>query len=349
MSPLLALPLQPAELAWPTDVWPQAKPAPEVDRVTVEKQLDLLFAEPPSVERGRTKALVIIHRGSLVAERYGVDGGRDTPLCSWSMAKSITHALVGVLVREGRLEVLDPAPVPEWQAPGDPRRAITTDHLLRMCDGLDFVEDYVDQGVSHVIDMLFQSGKPDVAGYTAARPLAHPPGRHWNYSSGTSNIVSRIVGGIVGGGEAGMRAFMDRELFGRIGMTSADPRFDEAGTFIGSSFVFATARDFARFGLLYLRDGVWEDERVLPPGWVDHGRTLTAASLDQYGAHWWLATDGSGIFNASGYEGQYLVIDPSRDLLLVRLGSSSPEQRARVVHSLAAIVRAFPLVGRGGL
>ena len=341
MSPLAPLPSQRSEVPWPTKAWPEAKPGPEVDRETLAQQLDLLFSEP-SQDRGRTVGLVVIQRGLLVAERYGVEGGHDTPLCSWSMAKSITHALAGLLVREGRLDVRAPAAVPEWQAEDDPRRAITADQLLRMCDGLEFVEDYVDQGASHVIDMLFQSGKSDVAGYAAARPLAHPPGHHWNYSSGNSNIVSRILGGIVGGGEAGMRAFMTRQLFGRIGMTSADPRFDEAGTFIGSSFVFATARDFARFGLLYLRDGVWEDERVLPPGWVDHGRTLSEPSFDQYGAHWWLASDGSGIFHASGYNGQYIVIDPSRDLVLVRLGASSPEQRVHVVHSLAAIVGAFP-------
>lgn len=336
------LPAQRPEVPWPTKRWPETEPGPDVDRETLAKQLDLLFTEPPAQDRGRSKALVVIQRGALVAERYGVEGGRDAPLCSWSMAKSITHALVGVLVREGRLDVHAPAPVPEWQGADDPRRAITTEHLLRMCDGLDFNEDYVDRGISNVIDMLFQSGKPDVAGYTAARPLAHPPGRFWNYSSGTSNVVSRIVGSIVGGGEAGMRSFMEGELFERIGMASADPRFDEAGTFIGSSFLFATTRDFARFGLLYLRDGIWEDERLLPAGWVDHGRMLTGASAGEFGAHWWLAQDGSGIFNASGYEGQYIVIDPTRDLVLVRLGASSPEQRGQVIRSLAAIVRSFP-------
>ncbi len=285
---------------------------------------------------------MVVHGGALVAERYGPEHGPDTPCCSWSMAKSITHALVGILIREGRLDLHAPAPVPEWQGEGDLRRAITLEHLLRMCDGLDFVEEYSDEGVSHVIDMLFRSGKDDVVGYAAARPLAHSPGAVWSYSSGTSNVVAGILGRTVGAGQDGLMAFMRRELFDPTGMTSAEPRFDASGSFIASSFVFARARDFARFALLYLRDGIWEGARLLPPGWVDHARTVTPQSAGEYGAHWWLALDDSGIFNASGYNGQYLVIDPSRDLVLVRLGASTPEQRVEVVRSLAAITRAFP-------
>jgi CubicO group peptidase (beta-lactamase class C family) len=313
-----------------------------VDAARLGGVLDRLFAEPAPAATGETHALVVVHRGRLVAERYAPELGAASPLVSWSMAKSITHALVGVGVREGRLDPAAPAPVPAWRAAGDPRGAITTEHLLRMVDGLDFVEDYVDQGVSHVIEMLFGAGKADVAGYAAARPLAHPPGRFWSYSSGTSNIVARIVGDAVGGGAEGMAAFMERELFARLGMSSAKPRFDDAGTFIGSSFVFATARDFARFGLLYLRDGVWEGERLLPAGWVDHARTVTPASRGWYGAHWWLSLDGSGRFHASGYRGQYIVVDPQRDLVLVRLGGSTPEQRVPLLHALAEIVHAFP-------
>jgi len=342
VSDLVPLPAQPAGVRWPTQGWPEAEPGRDVDRDAIEAELERAFAVPPPAEIGETHALLVVHRGAVVVERYWPEAGPDTTLISWSMAKSITHALVGVLVREGRLDVNAPAAVPEWRGAGDPRGAIALEHLLRMCDGLDFCEEYVDDGVSHVIEMLFREGKDDVAAYSAARPLAHPPGEHWSYSSGTSNVVSRLVGSVVGGGEQGMHAFMRRELFDRIGMTSAVPRFDAAGTFIGSSFVFATARDFARFGLLYLRDGVWDGARILPEGWVDHGRTVTPPSLGEYGAHWWLAQDGSGIFNASGYNGQYIVVDPSRDLVLVRLGLSPAELRPAVVHSLARIVRAFP-------
>ncbi len=328
--------------AWPTRSWPEREPGGDVDRRTLESVLERVFAAPDCPATGETHALLVVQRGAIVAERYaaGVDAAQT--LISWSMAKSILHALVGILVRDGKLDVHAPAPVPAWQATDDPRRAITLDQLLRMVDGLDFFEDYVDGQLSHVIDMLFQTGRDDVAAYAEARPLAHPPGTVWNYSSGTSNIVAAIAGRAVGGGEAGMRAFMQRELFDRLGMRSAKPRFDAAGTFIGSSYVFATARDFARFGLLYLRDGVWEDGRILPEGWVAEARRATPASAGEYGAHWWLALDGSGIYNASGYRGQYIVVDPSRDLALVRLGGSTPEQRVDVVHGLAEIVRCFP-------
>ena len=339
------LPAQPAGVPWPTCAWPETEPGAGVDRARIEGVAERIFAAPSSQEMGETgetHALLVVHRGALVFERYGKAQGPNAKLISWSMAKSIPHALVGLRVRDGKLDPSAPAPVPAWRRDGDPRGAITLEQLLRMVDGLDFTEDYVDEGISHVIEMLFGAGKADVAGYAAARPPAHPPGTVWSYSSGTSNIVANILGRSVGGGADGMLAFMRRELFDPLGMTSAEPRFDEAGTFIGSSFVFATARDFARFGLLYLRDGCWEGERLLPEGWVDHARRPTPASQGEYGAHWWLALDGSGIFHASGYRGQYIVVDPSRDLVLVRLGGSTPEQRVAVVHGLSDVVRAFP-------
>ena len=342
-TPLPPLPPQPDASPWPTERWPEAALDPEVDPGPVARAIERLVEKPDVDVTGETHALLAVHRGRVVAEAYGPEKDRDTTLISWSMAKSFTHALVGILVRDGRLDVHAPAPVPEWQDADDARRAITTENLLRMVDGLDFVEDYVDADVSSVIEMLFGDGKADVAGYAARSPAKHAPGTYWNYSSGTSNIVARIVGHTVGGG-AGMQAFMRRELFDRIGMRSAKPRFDDAGSFIGSSFVFATARDFARFGLLYLRDGVWEGEPLLPAGWVDHARTLTPASFDQYGAHWWLARDGSGIFHASGYRGQYIAIDPTRDLVVVRLGLTDEVKRVAVIQTLAEMVRAFPLL-----
>jgi CubicO group peptidase (beta-lactamase class C family) len=352
VSALPPLPPQPPGVAWPTRRWEPARLASEVDRGAVERALERALAEPGSraagEPTGETYALLAVHRGRLVAERYAAGHGPETPLPSWSVAKSITHALVGIALRSGKLDPGAPAPVAAWQEAGDPRRAITLEHLLRMCDGLDFVEDYVDAGVSHVIEMLFGAGRDDVAAYAAARPLAHAPGRVFSYSSGTTNLIARMVGDAVGGGRAAMESFMRRELFDRIGMQSADPRFDAAGTFIGSSFVFATPRDFARFGLLYLRDGVWEGERVLPAGWVDHARTPTAVSLGEYGAHWWLAQDGSGRFSANGYRGQYVVVDPARDLVVVRLGGSAPEQRPAVLRLLAELVHAFPVLASNG-
>jgi CubicO group peptidase (beta-lactamase class C family) len=278
----------------------------------------------------------------VVFERYGPGVDAGTTLISWSTAKSVTHALVGIAVRDGLLELDAPAPVPEWA--GDERRRITLRDLLTMRSGLRFVEDYVDDSTSHCLDMLFGAGRDDVAGYAAALPLDHEPGTCFNYSSGTTNIVSRIVGQAVGGGEDGMRRFMEDELFAPLGMSSAAPRFDAAGTFVGSSFLYCTARDYARFGLLYLDDGVWEGRRILPDGWVDFARTAVPVPDGEefgYGAHWWL-WDGQGFpgtFAAHGYEGQYIVVCPSQRRVVVRLGKTPEEQRPTVVERVAELLR----------
>jgi len=336
------LPPQAEGVPFPTADWPEAPLASEVDADAIEAAAARAFTAESSDTHGETLAWAIVHRGRLVLERHAVGKGPADTFLSWSMAKSILHALVGVLVGQRRLDPAAPAPVPAWQGAGDPRGAITLEHLLRQVDGLDFVEVYEDGVRSDVVDMLFRRGKDDVAAFAEARAPAHEPGRVWNYSSGTSNIVAAIVGRTVGGGEADMRAFMKTALFDPIGMGSASARFDAAGTFIGSSYVFATARDFARFGLLYLRDGVWAGRRVLPEGWVDHARTITPASRGEYGAHWWIALHDPGIFNASGFQGQYIVIVPDRDLVIVRLGVSTPAQRVHVLGDLRRVVEAFP-------
>jgi CubicO group peptidase (beta-lactamase class C family) len=295
-----------------------------------------------------------------VFERYGVQpdtifgaGGpvdASTPLVSWSMAKSITHAAVGIAVGDGLLDVDDRAPVRAWR--GTDKEQITLQQLLEMRPGLLFVEDYVDDSVSHCLEMLFGPGKDDMAAYAAALPLVHEPGAVWNYSSGTTNIVSRIVGDAVTApgarGEDAMRALLTDRLFGPLGMTTADPRFDPAGTFIGSSYVYATARDFAAFGQLYLDDGMCAGRRILPAGWVDHGRSLTAKDPDgefDYGRHWWLwrSENGEGhhAFGCHGYEGQYTVVVPDRELVVVHLGKSPTDQRPPLIAQIRRIIDAF--------
>ncbi len=336
------LPPQPVSVPWPTREWPTAEFDARVDAVSVRAAAEAAFA--PGSRHGETLALVVVHGGRLVFERYADGKGAGDTFPSWSMAKSMLHAVVGMLVGAGRLDLQAPAAVAAWRGFGDARAAITLEHLLRMVDGLDFVELYEPTTRSDVVDMIFGAGKADVAGYATARPLLHPPGTYWSYSSGTSNVVARIAGDVVGGGADAMRAFLHERLFDPIGMRSATPRFDAAGTFIGSSYVFATAQDFARFGLLYLRDGIWDGARLLPRGWVDHARRETPASIGRYGAHWWLALDGSGIFTANGFQGQHIVVDPARDLVVVRLGVSTPAQRVDVVQGLHAIVTAFPLL-----
>jgi CubicO group peptidase (beta-lactamase class C family) len=339
---------------WPTEEWPEG---PVPDGVALEPLLAAVM--DPDGPLARTRAVVVVHRGRLVAERYGdrtdvwgeVTGGpvdATTPLLSWSMAKSMLHAVVGMLVAEGRLDLDAPAPVPEWQQTGDPRRAITLQQLLEMRDGLDFAEDYAPDveggsGVSHVIEMLFGEGADDVAGYAARRPLAHEPGSTFNYSSGTSNIISGIVRRELGGGEV-YRRFLHERLFEPIGMRSADPRFDEAGTWVASSYVWATARDMARFGTLYLRDGAWDGQRLLPEGWVDHARrprSVDPVDGRLYGAQWWVTGDEHGSFWANGYEGQSILVCPAQDLVAVRLGKSTIDRYPALARWRADVVAAF--------
>lgn len=348
-------PPQPAGVPWPTDEWPRG---PVPDGVDLQSLLDRAF--DTAGDLSRTYAVVVVHRGRLIAERYAghlshFDApdepiGPTTPLLSWSMAKSMLHFLVGMLVADGRLHPEAPADVPLWRAdPDDPRRSITLRHLLEMRDGLDFVEDYVDGDRSDVISMLFGDGKDDVARFAADRPLAAPPGERFNYSSGTTNVISGIVARLLGTGEA-YETFLQEGLFDAIGMTSARATFDPAGTFIASSFVYATARDFARFGLLHLRDGEWDGRRLLPPRWVDTARTHQATDAETgngYGWQWWVRQpdDPYGTFWAHGYERQSIVVCPAADLVLVRLGKTEAARGPLLREWRHEVVDAFARIG----
>ena len=320
------LPAQPAGTPWPTREWP-TEPGPAFLPAGARDLLEAASGADPAGELGVTHAVVVIRSGRLLTERYAEGFGPDVACRSWSMAKSITQALVGLAVGDGRLDIRAPADVPAWRAADDPRAAITLDHLLHMSSGLAWIEDYSPENPSDVIERLFGKGAGDVAGFAEAAPLAHAPGTFFYYSSGTTNIVSACLGRALSATGPAMEAFMRERLFDPLGMSSAAPRFDEAGTFIGSSYCFCTPRDFARFGLLYLRDGLWEGRRLLPEGWVDYARTPTfqqpGAEIDgRYGAHWWLDIAGPGSFSANGYEGQHIVLCPDRDLIIVRHGAT---------------------------
>lgn len=343
LTQLPPLPVQPAGVPWPTMEWPEGELSPRIS-AKLDPMLDFAFSDPAPDSMGETHAFLAIQGGRIVAERYWKGFGKASTHHSWSQAKSVTQALIGILVREGKIDIHAPADVPEWQGADDPRRTITLDQLLRMSSGLKFAEDYVDAGVSDVIEMLFGSGKEDVGGFAARFPLIHTPDTVWNYSSGTSNIIARCAARALGASGEAFRDFMFRELFGPIGMASAAPKFDKAGTFIGSSFCFCTARDFARFGLLYLRGGVWNGRRLLPEGWVDYARTPTKTPPTEplgYGAHWWLDMAGPGSFSANGYEGQYTVLVPELDLILVRNGKSPLEKKDEVMRWLNRVADCF--------
>jgi CubicO group peptidase (beta-lactamase class C family) len=345
MTQLPPLPAHPAGTPWPTQDWPLGDLPAGADRARLTALLDRAFAPTAPADLEETHATVVIHRGRLVLERYWQDRTAADTFPSWSMAKSITQALVGLLVKDGKLDIHAPVAVPEWQAQDDPRRALTLDLLLRMSSGLAFVEEYLPDRLSDVIAMLFGDGKDDVAHFAASFPLEHEPGKFWSYSSGTSNIVAREAARAAGAFGPDFETFMCERLFGPLGMTSPQPKFDVAGTFIGSSFCFATARDFARFGLLYMRDGVWDGTRLLPQGWVDYARTPTwqqPTDSGRYGAHWWLDLAGPGSFSANGYEGQFTVLVPDKDLIIVRHGATKAEQMEHVKKWIADIAGCFP-------
>lgn len=314
--------------------------------------VDELFQRPD--DEGVTLALLVLHGGEVAVERYGtqpenvfqpaIDITAESTLTSWSMAKSITHAAVGILVGDGALDIEAPAPVPEWA--GTPKAAITTLQLLEMRSGLRFVEDYVDDQISHCIEMLFGESGPSHAAYAAALPLDHEPGTHYSYSSGTTNIIARVIGDVVNGGPGGdpdqrraaIESFLHERLFGPVGMHSALPKFDGAGDFVGSSYVYATAQDFARFGELYRHDGATlSGERILPEGWVSHAATPVSHDDDNgcgYGRHWWIWPEFPGSLACHGHEGQYIVVVPDRELVVVHLGKTdavmAPQLRARL-------------------
>ncbi len=326
-------------------------------RQSIRSGVDAIFDRPADL--GVSLAMVVCHQGEIVAERYGVSPENifesaqqitaDSTLISWSTAKSIAHAAVGILVNDGVLDLEAPAAVAEWA--GTPKAAITLLDLLEMRSGLRFVEDYVDDGISHCIAMLFGEGALDHAAYAAALPLDHEPGTVWSYSSGSTNIISRLLGDVVGGGRQGMEAFLRDRLFGPVGMTSAKPKFDEVGTWVASSYVYATATDFARFGELYRNDGITaEGVRVLPSGWADHGRTKVAHDADtalagglDYGRHWWMWPNYPGSIAAHGHEGQYIVVVPDRALTVVHLGKTDAAVVGELLTMLDRVVASVPV------
>lgn len=300
-------------------------------RAALDSAIAASFGESePGVSWG-TRAVVVVYKGNILSERYARGFGFNTPLLGWSMSKSVVNALIGILVKEGKLDISTPAPVREWRQANDPRGAITVDELLHMSSGLTFQEAYANP-YGNVLPMLFM--ERDFGAYAARQPLAHAPGTVWSYSSGTTNLLCRIIRERVGGSDSDYFNFPRTALFDKLGMLSAIMEPDPSGTFVGSSYTYATARDWARFGQLFIQDGVWDGERLLPEGWVNYSTTpAPQAPQGRYGAHWWLNAGDPGkpesrpypslpadLYYASGHEGQYIVVIPSRQAVIVRLG-----------------------------
>ena len=291
--------------------------------------LDHAFEEPEAPPFRRTKAVVVVRDGSVIAERYAKGVGIDTQLLGFSMTKSVINALIGIMTQQGLVSPSIPAPIPEWRAASDPRHVIEIEHLLRMTTGLAL--DETNSGFDPSNQMLYLHS--DMAGFAAKAPLIAPPGTRWAYSSSTTQLLARIIRDAVGGPEQTL-ALAWRELFNPLGMREVTLEFDGTGTLQGSMYMLASARDWARFGLLYLNDGVLGGKRILHEDWVDFS---AAATLDtDYGAGFWTNRSEHqhakgrvrlGIprdaFFASGDQGQRVVIIPSQHIVVVRLGDAT--------------------------
>ncbi|HEY6976882.1 MAG TPA: serine hydrolase [Chitinophagaceae bacterium] len=299
-----------------------------INKERLKAAVDKAFTEPYPGKQQRTRAVVIVYDGQLVVEKYADGFDKNMKMYGWSMAKSITAALIGTLVKQGKLNVNNPAPVPEWSDAKDPRHRITLEHLLQQTSGLDFSEVYT--RASDATNMLSKSG--DMAAFAAGHSSDREPGTKFRYSSGNSNILARIIRQTVG--EKEYAAYPYKALFYKIGMYHTLFEPDASDTYVGSSYIMATARDFARFGLLYYNDGVWNGERILPEGWVRQTVTPPPVNeLKNYGYQFWLnglVSDTSSrhilpdapadMFYCDGYAYQFIFIIPSKKLVIVRLG-----------------------------
>ncbi len=316
----------------------------DVDYGALAAALDAAFAD----EKAATRSILVVKDGAVVAERYAPGFTRETPFLSWSMAKSVTATMVGAAVQQGFINIAAPAPVAEW-AQDKKRAAITWNDLLQMQSGLAFSEVYGDPA-SDVSRMLFRAR--DAGEVAAKKPLIHPPGAHWSYSSGTTNLIQRTLREAIEAEDAGYHALAHDALFEPLGMASAVMEPDSSGTFVASSFVYATARDWAKLGLLYLNDGVAGGERLLPEGWSAYVARPAAASDGIYGAQFWLnhpGTDGRAkympgvpddAYLMAGHEGQYVLIVPDKRLVVVRTGMTRGTEPMPLVAPVFAAIYA---------
>lgn len=269
----------------------------------------------------RTTSVLVIHNDTIIGERYASPFSKDTPQLGWSMTKSMMNTFIGMMVMNGKLDVLQHNLFPEWAK--DNRKNITLHNLLQMNSGLTWDEDYT--SVSDATTMLYKS--EDISLIARQKELKHDIGEHWYYSSGSSNLISKFIRNYFRN-DSDYHSFLKRRLFDPLEMKSAFIEPDESGTFIMSSYGYATPRDWAKFGLLYLNNGVWNGKRLLPEQWIDYTTANAKGSEGKYGAHFWLNLNGvdfpnapHDMFYAAGHQGQYVFIIPSKNIVIVRMGT----------------------------
>ena len=330
LAPAPGYPPQPPDVPYPGAEWPMGELPPTVDRAIVDAAVDVAFGAPDA--EGRVRSVVVVQGGEIVYERYHPLDGPEHVNDSYSVAKSFTSALIGMLVDDG-LVTLDEHPAfPEWQAPGDPRQAITVRQMLQMSSGLEWTEEY---GPGSLAAQMFAA--QDAAALMAAQPLESEPGSTFEYSTGTSALLVGLAADELGSCAA-VTAYLEERLFDPIGITSETLVTDGGGCWFGGFGADMTTRDFARFGLLYLRGGQWDGRQLIATSWIDETR-LPAATNPQYGLHWWMFQPG--VFSAEGLFGQRIVVVPSLDLVVAANSTSGGDPYTMV----GAILGAFGLAG----
>ena len=313
------------------------------------RQVDEVFSTP---DIGETRAIVVMHGGVIAAERYAPGYDANTKFISWSMAKTVTAVMIGMLVADGRLTLDESPPLPRWQRPGDPRGEITLRQLLQMRSGLRHTEAGDPPYESAEVRMLFLDGRDDMADWASAQPLEAEPGAKFEYSSNTTVILADSEDP-----ETRRQAvddYLHTRLFGPLGMKSMVPEYDASGTLIGGSLIHGTARDWAKFGEFLRNGGSVRGAQLIPRKWIDFMKTPSPRS-DFYGAQTWLNRDSgldrdeqlqdrgpATMFAAIGHMGQYVLVSPDQKLTVVRLGHSDTEQRKEMLQQLLDVIDLYP-------
>lgn len=330
---------------------------PGAPREELAHLIDALFT---AEEMGETRAVLVMHYGKTAAERYAPGYDEHTRFISWSMAKTVTAVMIGMLVAEGKLQLDETPPIPHWQRPGDPRGEITLRQLLQMRSGLRHTEKADPPYAADTVKMLFLEGRDDMAAWAEAQPLEAEPGRQFEYSTPTTVILADIAAHVLAPGNdpderrRAVDEFLKSRLFIPLGMTSMVPEYDAAGTLIGGSLIHGTARDWAKFGEFLRHSGSYRGIQLVPRGWVDF-MTRSSPRAPDYGAQLWLnrqsETDRDVLFAQQGPEslfamvghlGQYVLVSPRQGLTIVRLGKTDETARDPLVAKLGEIVALYP-------
>ncbi len=333
--------------------------SPGVGRERLAMDFADLFDDKQGV--GETRAAMVMHGGEIVAERYADGYDADTRFISWSMAKTVTAVMIGMLVADGALELDEPAPVPNWQRPGDARAEITLRDLLQMRSGLDHTEAGDPPYESSEVRMLFLDQRDDMAKFAEEQPLEAEPGEKFEYSSNTTVILADIAADVLTDNSTdpetrrkAVDTYLRTRLFEPLGMTSMVPEYDAAGTLLGGSAIHGTLRDWARFGEFLRNHGSYRGTQLVPRQWIDF-MLEPSPPAPFYGGQIWLNTQASdpqnslypidkpkGIFAAIGHMGQYIVVSPRQKLTIVRLGHSDSEERRALLRQINDVVELYP-------